>query len=327
MMLFVLFSLLLVPLTGAPRPPPQGPRDSFKIRSHGMRVQEVVARRAAVTQFEAWAALVFPAVSMEMLARSDVPTLSDLLQEYCYQCFEERLPAGHCRHLLVRICDRFGWLRRVLGGPWKVIAAWEREEPSEPRSPIPVHWVQALVLGALSIGWMSMALSLLLGFFGLLRPIELFTLRRRDLLLSADHGLGSFLMVQLLGPKSRWRGRPNEYVRIDEQPVVQAVAKLAARLKPAQPVWSYSPSTFGARLRRLSHRAFGPSITVLPSSLRTGGATYYFQNWAEDLNRVMWRGRWRDARVLSSYIQECGAALVQLKLEGESAARVRALAD
>ena len=110
---------------------------------------------------------------------------------------------GHCRHLLVGVADRFGWLRWVLGGPWKVVSAWERAEPAEPRAPIPVKWVRALIIGALSLGWMNMALSMLLGFFALLRPIELFTLRRRDLLLPGEHEQGPFILVQLRGPKTR----------------------------------------------------------------------------------------------------------------------------
>ena len=228
-------ALLIFPVA-APRPPPSGPRESARIRTLALRAEEVAARHTAVGQFEKWAQVASPQVTLEEIARSNVPLLSDLLQEYVYQCYEERFPVGHCRHLLVGVADRFGWLRRVLGGPWKVVSAWERAEPAEPRAPIPVKWVRALIIGALTLGWMNMALSLLLGFYALLRPIELFTLRRRDLLLPGEHEQGPFILVQLRGPKTRWRGRPNEYVRVDETPIVQAVTALATRLRSTLPV-------------------------------------------------------------------------------------------
>ena len=86
--------------------------------------------------------------------------------------------------------DRFGWLRHVLGGSWRVVAAWEREEPSIPRAPLPVKWLRALVVCALTLKLCSTASALLVGFFGLLRPIEIYTVSRRDVLLAKDHQLG-----------------------------------------------------------------------------------------------------------------------------------------
>ena len=66
---------------------------------------------------------------------------------------------------------------------------------------------------------------------------------------------------------------------------------------------------------------------VLPSSLRTGGATHFFMKWNEDLPRLMWRGRWRDLRMLGIYVQELSAGLVRMRLSPSDVARVNVLSD
>ena len=77
----------------------------------------------------------------------------------------------------------------------------------------------------------------------------------------------------------------------------------------------------------LSREYLGRDDLVLPSGLRTGGATFALQKSEEDLGRLLWRGRWRDIRILGIYIQELSAAMVRMKLQHDDAVRVRRLAD
>ena len=233
---------------------------------------------------------------------------------------------GCLRHLLTGLADRFGWLRGVLSGPWKVVQAIEREEPNVPRSPMPVTWLEALVVSSLTMRWFNMAAALLLGFFALLRPAELYGLRREDILTESEHHMGRFLLVRLKRPKSRWRGAAQQYVRVDEPRVVQGLTMLLKRLPRQALVWPMSPSRFAMRLKRLSEAVIGKIFGVLPSSLRTGGATWFFQASGEHLTRLLWRGRWRDARVLGSYIQEITAAILNARLSDDDAHRVASLA-
>ena len=322
----LMMAVLPLEVSSAGRPPPKK-RDGTAVRRHAIRPEEKVARDAAIARFEEWMSVASPRSRLEDLARRDVPTLSVLLEEFCYQSFETRWPVGSLRHLLTGIIDRFGWLRNVLSGPWKVLHAIEKDEPSVPRSPLPVTWLQALVVMTISLQWFRMAASLLLGFYGLLRPSELYGLRRRDVLLGSEHHMGPFLLVRVLEPKSRWRGAKQQYVRIDEASVVTGLNKLLARLRPDELIWQMSPARFATRLRRIALIAVGRGCSVLPSSLRTGGATWFFQSSQEDLPRLLWKGRWRDARVLGSYIQEITAAILNARLSAEDAARVAELAD
>ena len=139
--------------------------------------------------------------------------------------------------------------------------------------------------------------------------------------------MGSFLLVRVVEPKSRWRGAKRQYVCLDEESVVTGLTKLVRRLSPEMLIWPMSPARFASRLRRMSQTLIGPAFGVLPSSLRTGGATWFFQASGEHLERLLWRGRWRDGRVLGSYIQEITAAILNARLDDAAAARVSELAS
>ena len=103
-----------------------------------------------------------------------MPHLCVLLEEFCYQRYESRWPVGSLRLLLTGLTDSFGWIRGALSGPWKAVMSMERGEPGIPRTPLPLKWLEALVVAAISMSWYNMAASLLLGFFGLLRPADLY---------------------------------------------------------------------------------------------------------------------------------------------------------
>ena len=91
-------------------------------------------------------------------------------------------------------------------------------------------------------------------------------------------------------------------------------------------LWPGSPQTLSARLACLSRAALGNSSLALPSGLRTGGATFVFQSCGEDLNRLLWKGRWRDVRLLGIYVQELAAATVRMRLDAEASLLVEQLA-
>ena len=115
-------------------------------------------------------------------------------------------------------------------------------------------------------------------------------------------------------------------MRVDDPAVVMALTQLLNRVPAQAHVWPMSPSRFATRLALLCKMVIGPASGVLPSSLRTGGATWFFLSSGESLDRLLWRGSWRDARVLGSYIQECTAALPHARLPRADAARVELLA-
>ena len=61
-------------------------------------------------------------------------------------------------------------------------------------------------------------------------------------------------------------------------------------------------------------------------SLRTGGATYLLQHWGEDLQRLCWRGRWRNLSTLWHYAQELQSLRIVSALKPAARARVEEIA-
>ena len=86
-----------------------------------------------------------------------------------------------------------------------------------------------------------------------------------------------------------------------------------------------SPATFARRFAHLCAATLGSSHIVLPSGLRTGGFTHCFMSLSKDLPRLCWRGRWRDQRMLATYVQELSAGLIRMRLSAADLARVEIL--
>ena len=191
---------------------------------------------------------------------------------------------------------------------------------------MPWPMLQALVVTMLAWGWWRLALTSLLGFFAMLRPIELLQLSKNSFVTPIDHGLGKVLLILLPSTKSRTRGPKQQYVRLDEPMVIDFVKRLLPKLLPSERIWPGSMSQF----RRHWHLVVGHLTTlpklVYPSSLRPGGASYLFQLWGEDLPRLQWRGRWVHQRTLSHYIQELGAVHVLTQVPMAQRVRLQQLA-
>ena len=161
--------MLIVLLSGVPpvaagRRAPAATRDGTRVRDLASRPEEVRARREAVSRFVRWMDVASPGSVVEALARNDVSHLCVLFEEFCYQSYDSRWPVGSLRLLLSGLTDLYGWIRGAFSGPWKAVLAMEREEPGVPRIPLPVKWLEALVVAAISMSWYNMVASLLLFF-------------------------------------------------------------------------------------------------------------------------------------------------------------------
>jgi hypothetical protein len=125
----------------------------------------------------------------------------------------------------------------------------------------------------------------------------------------------------------RTRGAKAQYVKLDDKLTVEYVEKLKAKHLGSQPIWMGSPGAFRYRLSRVNMALFEQPKLILPSSLRPGGATHYFQQWSEDVQRLMWRGRWQHQKTLVHYIQELTSMNVMGELSEKQRDKVQKLAE
>ena len=318
----MLLLLLQATPTSAPRPPPSRPLDSAILRKGPITDATAHARVLLLARLEVWLQGHL-GVGLEYLAFHNVPVLAMVLQEFVYDAFEKRWSIGRVRETLNGVAARYHWIRGQMSGPWRVVTTWAVKYPTTPHWPIPLFVLHALVYLAVGWDWHTVAALLLLGYYGLLRPGELIALRRQDILLMHENEVGAgYILVQILEPKTRFRrGRTHEYVKIEAPiEVLWFLELVLSRYPPQARLWPYPYRTFRTHLGHLSERLLGTTLgkKVLPSGLRTGGATWFFESSGEDVARLCWKGRWADHRMLPHYVQQLVVQKITLAIPAEA---------
>lgn len=293
----------------APRPAVERHRTRDLIERGRITEKTHSFRHGLLLALNSWLEVQLPDFALEELARHHIDSLSEWLEEYMIHLYLTRHTRQMAAETLNVVVQKFGWLRTALAGPWKVVRTWETLEPSRHHPPIPRQVVFALAATALAWEWPKVAALLLLGFFGLLRPSELISLRRSDLALPSDHWDGDVIYVRIGAPKTRLQAARDQHVRIEEPKVATWVASVLSSTPSWSRIWQGSLSAFKSRFDLLQREVLR-SMPFVPASLRPGGATYLFRLWDENLQRLQWRGRWRSYRMLEIYVQELGAAEV-----------------
>ena len=295
----------------APRVPDRAPRVREQL-VRGRITEKTHTRAKLILDLADWLLPQVPGFTVEMLARSYTDVLSEWLEEYMIFMFLQNNSRRAAAEVLNALAQKFGWLRSSLAGPWNVIRTWEGLEPVQHHPPISAPILRAVVVTALLWKWRRLAVVLVLGFFGLLRPSELICLRRQDLSLPEDHLEGEVVYIRVGHPKTRNRAVHSQHVRVDEPGVATWVSQMISSTPMWRRIWNGSWAAFKHRFNLLQFEVLN-TCTFLPSSLRPGGATYLFRQWDENLPRLQWRGRWRSFRMLEIYVQELGALEVLVR--------------
>ena len=311
-------------VTIAPRPPARWDRTRELLERGRITEKTKTLRLSLLAQLSNWLGENLPEFTLDDLARYRIDSLSEWLEEYMIHLYL----GGHTRQTaaetLNAVVQKYGWLRTVLAGPWNLVRTWESLEPSRHHSPIPRQVMFALAATALAWDWPKIAVLLVLGFFGLLRPSELIALRRSDLALPTDHWDGPVVYIRVGTPKTRSKAARDQHVRIDEPYIAQWITKILTSTPSWSRIWHGSLAAFKTRFNLLQTEVLQAQPFV-PASLRPGGATFLFRLFHENLQRLQWRGRWRSYRMLEIYVQELGAAEVWVTFPPKVKAKVAVL--
>ena len=219
-------------------------------------------------------------------------------------------------------------LRRQMQGAWDLGYAWMRQEPSQHHVAMPGVVALAMISTSLMWGWTHFAGCIALAFGALLRPGEVFSLRRFNLLFPKDSGFSvQHLLVSLMEPKTRFTTARHQSTRLDIPDLLEVVTLIFQDLPPHYPIWPFSPQTFRNRFRSVLSAlslptTHTPSIKCLdPGSLRAGGATWLMQ-MTDNGELVRRRGRWQNYRIMEVYIQEVSSLLYLQKVPNEGREKV-----
>ena len=285
-------------------------------------------RRLALLQLlSRWVADSTGGASLEDLARHRPQLAAEILEEYGKTVFVARWARGSYAETINAVVVKFPWLKGMLAGCWQVLHTWSSLEPTKVHPPAPWPLVQALVGTALTWKWPRLALLILLGFVGLLRPCEMLAMAWTHFTWPSQHGLGRAVFLHVQEPKTRFRGPRNQHVKIDAGCALRLLEHLRPKQGSSELLWPGSSRLFLKRFRLLVAKVAGSERLIFPSSLRPGGATYLFQMTGESVSAVLWRGRWSQIRTLGHYIQELQCINVMGQMPEELQEKAQEWAD
>jgi integrase len=209
-------------------------------------------------------------------------------------------------------------LKNSLFASKRLLTAWDRNEWTVRSFPLTFPMVKALAGVAVSRGWLDVAVALLVGFAGLLRVLELLSVRRCDI----KGGLSATaVVIELPNTKTSSRKSVRERAIIEEPLAALLLLLLADELAPDQFVFrGLSPKILRSRLPVLAAKLGLQDLFITPHSLRRGAATHYFRETGS-FDFVADRGRWESIRTCRKYIDAAIAELGEYLPTGQDKLR------
>ena len=200
-------------------------------------------------------------------------------------------------------------IRGQIPGAWRLLKTWHVNEIPNRAPPLPVHIVHAMCGWACFHQHYSFAVSLLIGFYAMLRTGEILGLTKESFTTEAHQ---SRVLVNLGLTKSGKRAGAAESVVLGYDTVVRNVqqwlrlAKSRANLTPSPAIWR---ARFNEAIVALKLESFG----FRPYSLRRGGATFWFAKH-HSLDKILLQGRWTAAKTARVYLNEGLAVLAEIRV-------------
>eukprot|EP00971_Amphidinium_carterae_P304380 6048934-Amphidinium_carterae.1 len=168
---------------------------------------------------------------------------------------------------------------------------------------MPLELLLSLAVAATLKGWWRVAVALLLGFHLLLRPGELASLRRSDVLLPIDLG-GSweYGVVKIAQSKTATRFTLLQAVTIEDPLILALLTSVIRDDPPRAPLLPGGLAGLQTRFTYLMCWLDCRRSGFTLASLRSGGATEYMLR-TSNLGALQFRGRWTSSRTLQHYLQ------------------------
>ena len=239
--------------------------------------------------------------------------INRILVAYGRALYAAGRPHAHYIECINAVAGHRPIVRRHLQEAWDLGFSWVRQEPSSHHVAAPFQIVLAMLTTSLMWGWTRTAGAIAFCFGGLLRPGEMISAVRRQLLLPSDVGDSvPHALLTILEPKTRFRAARHQYAKVDIPDLLRVLELSFSNLHQSAKLWPFSGQTLRTRFQTLM-RALGLPLAVHNGmkpldlgSLRAGGATWLMQT-TESTDFVQRRGRWINGKVMNIYLQETTA--------------------
>ena len=235
--------------------------------------------------------------------------LDPLVCDYIEHMWSTGVGPGQANDTVAALQDQQPNLKGQLHGAWRLLKTWSINEVPNRAPPLPEQVVLAMAGWAFFKGHYSFGVSLLIGFYTMLRSGELLGLSSGHIMCSRGDQQA---LISLGLTKGGKRQGAAESVILGVENAVKLV-QCWKRLASASTPLARSPITwralFSESLDALGLQAFG----FRPYSLRRGGATWWFSKH-HNLDRILVQGRWAALKTARIYLNEGLAMLAQTRI-------------
>ena len=236
-------------------------------------------------------------------------SMDDLCSDYLEFLWSEGEGRACASNFLAALQDFDPKLRGRLPASWRLMKAWTLHEVPNRAPPMTEGVLRAMVGWSFLHEHFAFGISLLVGFYGLLRTGELLGVQNHQISMSSS---SQPAVISLGLTKSGKRQGAAESITISERVVLQWLWW-----------WKHSSSQF-AFLTAKPHiwrATFNECLTALkldpwsfrPYSLRRGGATFFFVKTGS-LDRVLLLGRWTALKTAKIYLNAGLAKLADIQI-------------
>lgn len=257
-------------------------------------------------------------LKLKRLIAESPATIDQCLEKYVVSCHNKKKDGKSLRlakHSILFVQVLRPDLKHNLRRSWETVKSWEETIPSGLRTPLPLCMLMSMMCRArmeaeehqsqpqVLTKWLTFSALLGLGFFGLLRPGELLSLRRRHIALANSLTFArSAVTVAIEKPKNFRQLGSTQFVSVKQTDVCNWIAWVCADKSSNELLWPHSHSEFRRLFQNTCQMLLVKRSTYTPASLRAGGATYYFDE-TMDTGRLRLMGRWASLQSLEHYVQ------------------------
>ena len=199
--------------------------------------------------------------------------------------------------------------RGSLQGAWRLLKTWSVNEVPNRAPPLPQHVVRAMVGWALFHHHVGFAVSLLVGFYGMLRTGEILALHASHVHLDS-HQAKAVISLGLTKSGKRQGAAESIVLGLDTAIwFLQRWKSLASSTTPLAKNPAHWRGLFVQAVTALGLTDWG----FRPYSLRRGGATWWFARH-HSLDRILLQGRWSAPKTAKIYLNEGLAVMAEMRL-------------
>ena len=192
------------------------------------------------------------------------------------------------KHAILSVQTIRPYFKGKLRAAWESLESWSLEVSRTLRTaiPLPVMLCYSIIARTMAIDyggvtgykWYALSILIEVSFFAMLRPIEMFALRRFFINLPGNAAsLGrSFAVLAIFDPKNRRFLGSRQFATVRSSQTTLWLSWFCEGLDDMDKLWPFSHSEFRSMLKSLGEMLGIGNWKVRPSSFRPGGCTFFF---------------------------------------------------